>query len=141
MGLRVVLDTNVVVSAFRSREGASFRLMSLVGTGRFTVCLSVSLMLEYEATLHDQLEDTDLGPNDVAEVLDFLGTAGEPCHVYFRWRPSLPDPEDDMVLELAVAGGCSRIVTYNVRDFRGLHRFAVRAVTPAAVLQEIGESG
>ena len=139
MGPRVVLDTNVLVSALRSRKGASYALLSQVGTGRFTLCLSVPLMLEYESVLLRQLRDTGLTRTDIEDVLDFLGLTGEPCTVYFRWRPYLKDPDDDMVLELAVAAGCSRIVTHNVRDFRELPHFAVEAVTPAEFLREIGE--
>jgi len=139
MGPRVVLDTNVVVSAFRSRQGASYALLEQVGSGRFTTCLSVPLMLEYESVLLRHLRDTGLTRGDVEDVLDFLGLAGEPCAVYFRWRPYLKDADDDMVLELAVAAGCSRIVTHNVRHFRDLPHFSVEAVTPSRFLREIGD--
>jgi putative PIN family toxin of toxin-antitoxin system len=139
MGPRVVLDTNVVVSAFRSRQGASYALLEQVGSGRFTTCLSVPLMLEYESVLLRHLRDTGLTRGDVEVVLDFLGLAGEPCAVYFRWRPYLKDADDDMVLELAVAAGCSRIVTHNVRHFRDLPHFSVEAVTPSRFLREIGD--
>ena len=139
MGPKVVLDTNVVVSAFRSKRGASYSILSLVGSDRFTVCLSMPLVLEYEDALLRQLRETGLTRQDVGDVLDYLCRVGEPSRVYFRWRPHLPDAGDDMVLELAVAAGCSRIVTHNRRHFRQLRPFAVEAVNPAEFLREIGE--
>jgi predicted nucleic acid-binding protein len=53
------------------------------------------------------------------------------------WRPFLKDPQDDHVLELAVAGGCKFIITHNVRDFSGSEKFGVRVVTPRTFLQVI----
>jgi predicted nucleic acid-binding protein len=97
-------------------------------------------MLEYESLLLRHLPDTGLTPEDLQDVLDFLGATGEPSVVYFRWRPHLKDPGDDMILELAVAAGCSRIVTHNVRHFQDLRHFSIKAVTPAAFLREIGDT-
>ena len=53
-------------------------------------------------------------------------------------RPYLPDPDDDMVLELAVAAQCDFVVTYNMRDFVGVERFALRVIEPGAFLRHIG---
>lgn len=44
-----------------------------------------------------------------------------------------------MILEVAVTGRCQYIVTYNLRDFAGSERFAVRAITPLQFLRVIGE--
>ena len=57
--------------------------------------------------------------------------------IFFRWRPTLPDASDDMVLELAVAAGCYAIVTHNRRHFRGVQQFGVRVLSPAEFLSEI----
>jgi predicted nucleic acid-binding protein len=60
--------------------------------------------------------------------------------VFFLWRPLLKDPKDDMVLEVAVAAGCTRIVTFNGKDFAGAQRFGIKVLTPQAFLAEIGEN-
>jgi hypothetical protein len=88
----VVLDTNVFVSALRSRRGASFRLLGLVGTGRFEVELSVPLALEYEAVGRRVLPDTALTPADFDAVLDFVCRAARHREVFYSWRPCLTDP-------------------------------------------------
>jgi len=135
---RVVLDTNVLVAGLCSRQGASFRLLSLLGAGRFEVALSVPVVLEYEDVL-TRPGVVPLSADDVGAVLDYLCAVGSPYSVFYLWRPYLRDPGDDMVLELAVAAGCDAVVTHNVRDFGGVDRFGLRAVRPADFLGSIGE--
>jgi len=136
---RIVLDTNVLVSATRSRQGASYRLLSLVGLGKFEIYLSVPLILEYEAALLEQLDQLAIGRRDVAKLLDYLASVAHHQEVFFLWRPHLRDPKDDMVLELAVAAGASRLVTHNVRNFQGADKLEVNVLTPRAFLAELGK--
>ena len=70
-------------------------------------------------------------------LIDYLCDVAAWQEIFFLWRPQLKDANDDLVLELAVAAGCERIVTHNVRDFEGSERFGVHAVTPAVFLQEL----
>jgi predicted nucleic acid-binding protein len=67
--------------------------------------------------------------DQIEKFLDYLCVAGNWHEVYFLWRPILNDPEDDMLLELAVKANCRYIVTYNKRDFRGVDRFGIQLVT------------
>ena len=137
---QIVLDTNVVVTALRSRHGASFRLLSLVGRSpAFAINLSVPLILEYEDVAKRQSPALGLTFEDIDDILDYLCSVARLREIFFLWRPFLRDPKDDMVLELAVEAGCEVIVTYNQRDFAGCERFGVRPVTPKQFLQEIGE--
>lgn len=131
-----MLDTNVLVSAFRSREGVAFRLVSLLREGRFEISISVPLVLEYEAVL---LRSTSLSEEAVLSVVRYLSSIAHRQEIFFLWRPGLPDPKDDMVLELAVASRASYIVTYNGKDFAAAERFGIRAVTPKAFLDVIGD--
>lgn len=136
---RVVLDTNVWVSALRSRRGASFRLLSLIGTGRFEFALSTALVLEYEDAAKRQLGELALTAEEIDRLLDILCAQAVRSSIFFLWRPVLSDPADDFVLELAVASGCDFIVTYNRRDFAGAERFGVRVVDAKEFLQILGE--
>ena len=138
--VQVVLDTNVLVTGLRSRRGASFRLLSLVGADRrFEINLSVPVVLEYESTLKRPGKTPGLTEEDVDSMLDYLCSVGHYREIYFLWRPVLRDPKDDMVLEVAVEASCEFVVTHNLRDFRGIERYGVRPVSPSEFLREIGE--
>jgi predicted nucleic acid-binding protein len=73
----------------------------------------------------------------VEAVIDYHCATARHHEIFFLWRPFLPDPKDDMVLELAVAAGCTRIVTFNKRDFRGVEQFGISTRTPAEFLSEV----
>jgi putative PIN family toxin of toxin-antitoxin system len=135
---QVVLDTNVWIAALRSRRGASFKVLSLVGQGLFQINLSVPLVFEYEETAKRLAGEVPLTAHDIDAVLDYLCRVGNRWQIYYLWRPFLPDPKDDMVLELAVAAGCEAIVTFNQSDFRGVEQFGVQVVRPQELLHRIG---
>jgi putative PIN family toxin of toxin-antitoxin system len=136
---RVVIDTNVVVAASRSRHGASAKLLSFVGTGRFEIVISVALVIEYEYAVPREVPLRSKKRRILEDILDYLCAVGQRQEVFFLWRPQLRDPEDDMVLELAVAGRGDAIVTFNRRDFGNLDRFGLEVLSPGQFLARIGE--
>jgi len=85
-----------------------------------------------------ELPNLAVNASDIQDFLDFNGAVATYHQIFFLWQPFLPDPKDDMVLELAVKAGCDSVVTYNIRDFAGIERFGVSAVTPANFLESIG---
>lgn len=132
---RVVFDTSVLVAAARSRQGASFALVSSIPNPRFQLCLSVGLFAEWREVL---TRSEHLPPGrTAADALGYVRYLASQAHlqeIHFLWRPFLPDADDDMVLELAVAAGCRHIVTHNVRDFRGTEQFGVTPISPGDFL-------
>lgn len=136
--LRIVLDTNVLISALRSRKGASFRVLGLVGTGYFQISLSVPLVLEYESAAKRMSKFIGLTHSDIDDVIDYLCYVAKHQDIFYLWRPFLRDPLDDMVLELAVASSSDIIVTHNIRDFTRIEQFGIQAITPQQFLKEIG---
>jgi putative PIN family toxin of toxin-antitoxin system len=135
--MKIIIDTNVLVAALRSRRGASFKLVSFLPTDKFSIFISVPLVLEYEDALM-RLESPAITEQDIRDFVDFLCEIGHHQEIFFLWRPFLPDPSDDHVLEVAVAAGCDAIVTYNKRDFEGIERFGLRILDPRELLSEIG---
>jgi len=135
---QVVLDTNVIYSGLRSRRGASFKLLSLLGSGKFEIHLSVPLVLEYEEVLQEKRHDLGLAEGDIEDVLNYLCQVAGLHEIHFLWRPRLKDLDDEMTLELAVEAGCDYIVTYNKQDFPGVKTFGIELVTAKELLQKIG---
>ena len=135
---KIVIDTNVFISALRSRRGASYRLFMLLDRGTFEINISVSLIVEYEDVAKRIAREIGLASADIDDMLDYICSVARKHIIHFLWRPFLKDPQDDHVLELAVEAGCDFIVTHNVRDFSGSERFGVRVVTPRAFLRAIG---
>lgn len=135
----VVIDTNVVIASLRSKRGASARLLSLLGTGRFEIHDSVPLILEYEDVIQRQSADLGLSDQDVTDLIDSLCALAQHHEIYFLWRPTLPDANDELILELAVSARCAYIVTHNGNDFKGVEQFGIQAVTPGEFLKIIGE--
>lgn len=140
MPRRVVLDTNVIVAGLRSRRGAAFRVLSLVGTGVFTHCLSVPLLFEYEAVLK-RAGVVPMSTAVIEDILDGLCATAERRALYFLWRPQLPDAADDLVLEIAVTAQCDTIITFNQRHFVGSQHFGVLVETPADFLVALSTRG
>lgn len=136
--MRVVIDTSVLVAASHSRNGASFQIVSMLPSTQFEIALTIAVYTEWQAVL---TRPEHLPPGVTADMaLGFVRYLASVAHlqdVHFLWRPFLRDPDDDMVLECAVASGCEFIVTHNVRDFRRIEELNVRAITPADFLNRL----
>lgn len=135
--MKVVLDTSVLAAAARSKSGGSHALLSRIPDARFQPVVSVPLFLEYRAVLLRPENLLQRPPKQAEDFLDFLLSASHLQEVFFLWRPALPDPDDDLILELAVAAGCRYIITHNLRDFRGTERWGIAVVTPGGFLKAI----
>lgn len=123
--MRVVLDTDVLVAAMRSKQGASRRWLRAVLGGEATILLSTPLVVQYEAVLTraEHLAQVGATQADVGRLLDALCAVCVPVQVSYLWRPVLRDPDDEMVLEVAMNGGADRLLTFNEKDFRAARHF------------------
>ena len=135
----VVVDTNVLFSGLWSRMGASHRVLELILEGNVCPALSVPLVLEYEMVLKRESAALGRTAREIEGLLDYLCRIGQHQEIHFLWRPTLRDPRDELVLELAVAARCEYIVTHNTRDFVGTDLFGVTPLTPGAFLRILGE--
>jgi putative PIN family toxin of toxin-antitoxin system len=131
--IRAVIDTNILVAGLRSRRGASNQVIAAAARRQFLPYLSVPMFCEYL----DVLTRPGMVPLPAERIEEFclsLVTVSHLQEIYFLWRPLLPDPKDDMILELGVAGQVSHIVTFNSGDFRPAAAFGIRTSSPAAFL-------
>jgi predicted nucleic acid-binding protein len=130
---QIILDTNVLVAAFKSSRGASYRLLSLVDSGKFQLNVSTPLIAEYEEILRRETPHIN-----AADVVDYLCAIANRHKIFFLWRPVLRDPDDDFILELAVKCN-SIIVTWNIKDFKKAAHFGISVLTPKEFLEQRGE--
>ena len=138
--MRFVIDTDVVVAATRSPQGASAAILVAAIDKRVTLLMSVPLVIEYEAVCGraEHRLAAGLEENEVGVFLDGLVALGEPVESHFLWRPQLRDPSDEMVLEAAVNGQADAIVTFNIRDFGvAPEKFGVAVQRPAEALRSM----
>jgi len=139
MNPKIVIDTNVLIAGLKSRRGASFRILGLFGEGRFELAISVPLVLEYEEAAKRRSRMLGLAHSDIEDIVDYICKVGDHREIFYLWRPFLKDPNDDMLLELAVEANCDFIVTHNIKDFAGVEKFGVLVLTPRELLERIGE--
>ncbi len=135
--IKIILDTNVLHAGLYSSQGASFKVLQGIEKNKIKIVLSTALLFEYEDVLKRNKSILKLSSRDIDAILDNLCLQGEYQETYFLWRPHLTDPKDDHIFELAVASDTKTIVTHNIKDFKGVSRFGIKAITPKELLKEI----
>lgn len=134
---RIILDTNVLYAGLYSSKGASFKVLKAIEKGRLKMVISTTLLFEYEDVLKRNPTELGLSEVEIERLLDYFCLHSEHQKIHFLWRPRLPDPKDDHILELAVASGTGLIVTHNAKDFKRIAEFGVRSITPKELMEEI----
>ena len=138
---RVVIDTNVLAGALLRREGRNRDVLRACLEDRLCPLLGQALFLEYEDVMGrvELFRNSPLSTRERERLLDAFLSVCEWVQIYYSWRPNLRDEADNHVVELAVAGGATMIVTNNIRDFRQTElRFPdARVLTPLDVSKEL----
>lgn len=139
--MRLVLDTNVFVSAILSEQGASRAVLRRCLLGIDEPLMGQTLFAEGESLLaRAEVWTKALITQQERETLwlAYLNVCRW-VRVYYLWRPNLPDEADNHVLELGIAGGAEYLLTHNIRDFaRPELRFPhLRIRTPSQFLREV----
>jgi len=131
----IVIDTNVLLSAMYSNKGASYKLLSIIDSDKFTVNISTTLIYEYEEILKLK---SGLEIKYIDSILNYICAIAKKNKIFYLWRPKLKDSDDDFLLELAVKSN-SIIITLNGKDFKPASEFNLKVMTPKEFLQYIGE--
>lgn len=118
--MKIVLDTNVIVSAIQTGNQISRQILRLALSGQITPLLSNALFLEYEAITQRQevMENCHFTTVEAEQFLDALFSVSTWIEIYYTWRPNLPDEGDNFLIELAVAGGANCIISKNGKDLK-----------------------
>ena len=141
--MKIVIDTNVFLSALFSGKGASNKLLIWLFTQekKYNV-ISNTLVTEYEDVLtrdKNMKQYNDLSKVDIEKFLDDVCFISHHQKIYFLWRPFLRDRNDDMVLEVAANANARAIITFNPKDFNGVEeKFNILILTPKQFLEKIG---
>jgi putative PIN family toxin of toxin-antitoxin system len=138
--VRIVVDTSVVIAALRSRSGASGEILRRVADGTFVICMDYKLCCEYRdvAMRPEHLKAANMTRKLMAEFLDLFERSAEPVNIVRKYRPLSVDPNDDMVLDVAINAGADAIVTHNVRHLLpGALRFQIKVMRPGEFLRSL----
>ena len=128
--LQIVIDTNVLVAAMRSRKGDSNRLLRYLGDPRWQVNISAALIFEYDEVLRRQASAGVFPLRLVEIIVDRFCAVGRENSIFFRWRPFLTDADDEFLLDLAVRCQCDYLITFDERHLAPAASFGVRVLTP-----------
>jgi predicted nucleic acid-binding protein len=136
----MLLDTDVIIAAIRSTNGASAEIVRRVLRGELHIELTVAMALEYEAvsTRDVHLIAGEISIIEATNLIDTLAALARPVEIHFRWRPQLRDTDDEMILEAAINAQDRTIVTFNTKDFEmAVDKFDVTLVKPRQLLENL----
>jgi putative PIN family toxin of toxin-antitoxin system len=135
----MVVDTNILLAACLKAGGTGRAIIKNCLKGRYCPLIGTALFLEYEDVMarNDLFAQSPLTKAERLEVFKGFLAVCQWTEVYYAWRPNLPDEGDNHLVELAVAGNASAIVTRNINDLiRGELRFPhIRILTPEQCLE------
>jgi putative PIN family toxin of toxin-antitoxin system len=138
--LRATLDTNVLLSAFRSRQGAAFELLRRLRAGHWRLVLSNTTLAEYEEVLKRESTSLKLSLAEIDRALDALCRLAEQWHPSGNWTPLLTDPDDESFVQLTFEARADALVTFNLRHFAPARVQGISVMTPAGFLAMLGSA-
>ncbi len=138
MGTKIVVDTNVFISALISSKGVNRELIRRCLLGDYQPLMGTALFCEYEAVMNrdEILSRCVLTRSEIADLLAAFVSVTEWVPIYYSWRPNLRDEGDNHIIELAIAGNAKIIATNNIKDFQSTELVfpTLSILTPAQVI-------
>jgi putative PIN family toxin of toxin-antitoxin system len=134
--MKVVLDTNVIVSAILTAQGVCAQILDMLTEGVFGIYVDDRILAEYDTVLRrPQLR---LILDDAAEVMEWIRSVAEPVGAV-PLPAELPDAGDMPFLEVAASAGAI-LVTGNTRHYPKRGRVGVTVLTPREFLELLRRS-
>lgn len=133
--MKIVLDTNVLVSGLLSPHGPPGQIVRMVAAGDIVLCHDARITTEYRNVLLYPKFNFDV--NRVDSLIDIITGAGIPIAAKPIYPP-LPDVEDTKFLEVAISGAAEYLVTGNLKHYPKSRRYHVKVISPAGLIPEMG---
>ncbi|MCH2248064.1 MAG: putative toxin-antitoxin system toxin component, PIN family [Crocosphaera sp.] len=120
MTTKIVVDTSVFVSSLIGTQGPSRELIRCCLRGEYQPLMGNALFCEYESVINREeiLAKCPLTSSEIEVLFQAFLSVSQWVNIYFLWRPNLTDEADNHLIELAMAGNASSIVTNNLKDFQ-----------------------
>lgn len=138
--IRAVLDTNILLSALRSRNGASNAILARFLNKEFQWVIGNTVLSEYDEVLKRECPAFGLSAGTVNRFLDAVCAGASFHQTSSFWKPALADPDDEAFAQLALEAKVGYLVTCNLRDYPLERLPALRVVSPKEFLQVLRKS-
>lgn len=121
MAEKVVIDTSIVISALIGKQGPAREVLRRCLLCEYRPLISNALFLEYEEVSNRKtiIRQCPLTEREIRELLNAFYSVCEWTPIYYLWRPNLQDEDDNFLIELAIAGNATSIITNNIKDLKG----------------------
>lgn len=133
--MRIVLDTNVLVSGLHNPSGNPGRIIDLVMAGRIQLLYDDRILGEYLEVL--ARPELDIDPTLAQAVVGYIRLAGERITGMPLPADSLPDPDDLPFAEVAVSGEADALVTGNIKHFANWKGRETTVLSPTQFLERL----
>jgi uncharacterized protein len=134
--MKIVLDTNVLVSGLLAPFGTCGEIVRMLTTDEIELCVDARILLEYHEVLHRPKFDID--PHKVDVVIEYIQNISD-FHATRPLDSPLPNEDDNPFLEVALSSAAECLVTGNLKHFPMRYRAGVRVLSPKQFLDELRE--
>lgn len=134
--MKVVLDTNVLVSGLLTPFGTCGEIVRMLTSSEVLPCVDSRILLEYDDVLRRPVFEID--PAKLDEVMAYIRQASD-VHATVPLDQPLPDAEDNPFLEVTLSSGAECLVTGNLKHFPPRCRGGARVLSPKQFLDYFRE--
>ena len=130
--MKIVLDTNVLVSGLLTPFGPSGEIVRMVSAGELILYIDARILSEYQEVLYRP--KFKFNKDHISILLDFIKLFGQFVSS-LPLKNRLPDPDDEPFLEVAIAGKVRSLITGNIVHYPPLSREGIKIFSPSEFLE------
>lgn len=142
--VRIVFDTSSLITALRSNKGAAAEVLRLVLSGDLIILMDYKIASEYRdvALRPEHLAASRQSTDKILTLIGALEDLAEPIQIVRKPRPLSSDPNDDMILDVAINGRADAVVTQNAKHFKiAAKRYRIDVLSPVELLAALHKGG